>query len=96
MKFSVEDVAALDVLIGVCDRRLGANAAPSRELRRLREQLSDEAYRKAQKVFDSLPAELRRGLAEQSQSTARVIAAKGFSKIGRRLGLIAALNNRRF
>ena len=96
MKFSVEDVAALDVLIGVCDRRLGANAAPSRELRRLREQLSDEAYRKAQKVFDALPGDVRRGLAEQSRSTARVIAAQGFSKIGRRLGLIAALNNRRF
>jgi hypothetical protein len=96
VKFSVEDVAALDVLIGVCDRRLGANAAPSRELRRLREQLSDEAYSKARRVFDALPADLRRGLDEQSRSTARVIAAQGFSKIGRRLGLIAALNNRRF
>lgn len=96
LKFTLDDIAALDVLISVCDRAVGRQAAASAELRRLREQQTRAAWNRAGKAFDALPAATRRVVAAQSGTAARAIAAKGFSNVSRRLGLIAALNARKF
>jgi hypothetical protein len=92
--FDHHDFAALGILIGVCDRRLGRQSAVSRALHRLRDEPSGTAYEQARTVFDGLSKVARATIAEHAQRAAKE-SRQAVTDVQKQLnGLLGALNRR--
>jgi hypothetical protein len=92
--FDHHDFAALGILIGVCDRRLGRQSAVSRALHRLRDEPTRTAYDHAQTAFDELSVVARSGLLEQAKRAAKE-SRQAVTDVQKQLnGLLGALNRR--
>lgn len=59
-------IAALNILIAVCDRVLGGDSPVVRELRHLLGNPDDEGWTQAVKAFNLLPGTVRQQIADQS------------------------------
>jgi hypothetical protein len=86
---------ALDVLIGACERRLGAEAPIARQLRRLRAERTGAAFERARTAFDALQGELRADLAEDAYRLAAEMRRAPVMRVAQKFGLIGTLNRRR-
>jgi hypothetical protein len=92
--FDHHDFAALGILIGVCDRKLGRQSAVSRALHRLRDEPSRTAYDQARTTFDGLSAAARIGIAENAQRAAKE-SRQAVADVQKQLnGLLGTLNRR--
>jgi hypothetical protein len=85
---------ALDVLIGACERRLGAEAPVAQELRRLRGDRSRAAFERARASFDALQGALRADLADEAYRLAAEIRRAAVVRVAQKFGLIGTLNRR--
>lgn len=63
-------IAALNILIAVCDRVLGADSPVVRELRHLLLNPDDDGWTQAVKAFNLLPGSVRQQIADQSDVVA--------------------------
>ena len=92
--FDHHDFAALGILIGVCDRKLGRQSGVSRALHRLRDEPTRAAYDHAQAAFDGLSVAARSGLFEQAKRAAKE-SRQAVTDVQKQLnGLLGALNRR--
>ena len=86
---------ALDVLIGACEQRLGADAPVARELRALRSERSERAFERARASFDALEGQLRADLAGDAYRLATEMRRAPVMRVAQKFGLIGVLNRRR-